>query len=84
MSDLTRLTTDNIVKGAVEYIPRKTRSEHTDIVRVPLNNSARMLVKKYMGVDKDGRLFPFIADQAYNAAIKRFFTICGITRSVLV
>lgn len=84
VSDLTRLTTDNIVNGAVEYIPRKTRSEHTDIVRVPLNNSARMLVKKYMGVDKDGRLFPFIADQAYNAAIKRFFTICGITRSVLV
>ena len=42
------------------------------------------LIKKYSGVDKKGRLFPFISDQKYNDAIKEAFTVAGITREVVV
>lgn len=52
--------------------------------RVPLNKKALKLVKKYKGVDKDGRLFPCISPQKYNEAIKKILLICGITRNVQI
>lgn len=42
------------------------------------------LVEKYKGVDKNGRLFPFISPQKYNDAIKSIFTACEINRIVTV
>lgn len=41
-------------------------------------------MEKYKGVDKKGRLFPFISAQKYNDSIKEFFSVCGITRMVTV
>ena len=82
VSDLMRLTPADIVNGAVEYIPEKTKHERAAIVRVPLTAQAAALVEKYRGQDQDGRLFPFISKQKYNDAIKRIFTLCGITRVV--
>lgn len=37
VSDLNRLTKANVVDGCVEYIPQKTKMEHANTVRVPLN-----------------------------------------------
>lgn len=68
----------------MEYIPRKTKGERPETVRVPLNERARALVERYKGVDKAGRLFPFISQQKYNEAIKEIFTLCGVTRLVTV
>ena len=84
VSDLMKLTSNNIINGAVEYIPQKTRNERQKVVRVPLNARALALVEKYEGVDKKGRLFPFISSQKYNDDIKEIFTLCGITRLVTV
>ena len=83
-SDLVRLTSDNIVNGAVEYIPHKTKEERQNVVRVPLNARASALVEKYAGVDAKGRLFPFISAQRYNDDIKDIFRLCGVTRLVTV
>lgn len=82
VSDLIRLTPADIVNGAVEYIPEKTKNERANVVRVPLNPQAAALVEKYRGKDPEGKLFPFISKQKYNDAIKRIFTLCGITRVV--
>lgn len=84
VSDLYSLTEESIINGAVEYIPRKTKGERPETVRVPLNERARALVERYKGVDKAGRLFPFISQQKYNEAIKEIFTLCGVTRLVTV
>ena len=54
------------------------------IVRVPLNDRAIALVKKYRDKDKKGRLFPFISPQKYNDAIKNILKACDITRLVTV
>lgn len=85
VGDLTRLTSQNITQGILEYVPSKTADEDAPVKpRIPLNPCALKLVKKYEGVDKDGRLFPFISPQKYNDAIKAVLLICGITRIVQV
>ncbi len=83
VSDLLRLTAENIIDGAVEYIASKTIQEHPDVIRVPLHPRAAALIDKYAG-HKPGKLFPFISSQKYNDAIKRIFTVCGITRHVTI
>ena len=42
----------NIVDGCVEYIPQKTKLEHANTVRVPLNQKA--LEHEYVTVDRIG------------------------------
>lgn len=84
VSDLLKLTQSNVINGAIEYIPLKTKGERQNVVRVPLNNRASTLMEKYKGVDSKGRLFPFIAAQNYNDSIKEIFRLCGITRAVTV
>ena len=46
---------------------------------MPLSSTARALIEKYKGGEK---LFPFIAEQNYNYAIKDIFAAAGITRKV--
>ena len=86
VSDLKKLTERSIVNGILTYTPHKTKDEgETAVVaRIPLHPIAVDLINKYKGVDKQGRLFPFISDQKYNDAIKQIFTIAGITRNVEV
>lgn len=84
VSDLFKLTVNNVINGAVEYIPHKTKGEKQNVVRVLLNNRAISLMNKYQGVDGKGRLFPFISRQKYNDDIKDIFRLCGVTRLVTV
>lgn len=86
VSDLQRLTPSNVAEGMLRYIPKKTRREGHKVTEatVPLHPKELALIKKYSGVDKKGRLFPFISDQKYNDAIKEAFTVAGITREVVV
>lgn len=82
VSDLQKMKPSSIVNGFIEYLPQKTKGHDPKTVRVPLTAKAKELISKYEGVDKAGRLFPFISAQKYNAALKRIFTIAGITRLV--
>ena len=84
VSDLLSLTEKNVIGGAVEYIPRKTKDKKPIVVRVPLNKRAQALVEKYRGMDSKGRLFPFIGAEKYNDAIREVLTTCGITRMVTI
>lgn len=85
VGDLLKLTQKNIENGILVYTPHKTKDEEESVqARIPLHPKAIALIKKYNGIDKDGRLFPFISAQKYNQAIKVFFTLAGITRNVEV
>lgn len=84
ISDLLKMTPENIINEAVEYIPHKTKDERPVVVRVPLNERAKVLIDKYKGADSKGKLFPFISAQKYNDDIKDIFRLCGITRLVTV
>ena len=82
VSDLEKLTESNIINGMLIYTPHKTKDSSEEQARVPLHPKALALIEKYKGIDKKGRLFPFITQQRYNDAIKVIFKLSGITRAV--
>ncbi|MDO4736704.1 MAG: tyrosine-type recombinase/integrase [Bacteroidia bacterium] len=83
ISDLLKLTKNDIINGNIEYIPRKTIGESPRTVVVPLNNMASEIVKKYSSI-LDNQLLPFISANRYNEAIKSILQICKITRLVTI
>lgn len=84
IGDLYRLTTDSIINNAIEYIASKTKNDNPITVRVPLNSTAKEILKKYPATTKGAPIFPFISGPHYNAAIREIFQIAGITRIVTV
>lgn len=83
VGDLLQLKRSNVVKGAIEYIPRKTKDGHPVTVRVPLNDTAMAILAKYSD-RKGSALLPFISSQKYNESIKRAFLAAGLKRPVQV
>lgn len=83
IGDLYQMTKGNIIDGAVEYIPRKTKEGNPVTVRVPLNGKSQAILEKYKDYDGE-KLFPFISEQKYNDAIKRAFKLAGIDRIVTI
>lgn len=86
VSDLTKLTADNIQGNVLTYAPHKTKDEgkQSRLATIPLHEKAVALIEKYKGTDSKGRLFPFISDQKYNEAIKEILKLADITRCVTV
>ena len=83
VGDLLRMTKNNRINGAIEYIARKTRDGHPITVRVPLNSIAKEILERYKDHDGPG-LLSFISEQRYNDAIKRMFLAARLTRPVTV
>lgn len=83
VGDLLQLKRSNVVNGAIEYIPRKTKEGRPVTVRVPLNDTAKSIINKYSNLKKE-TLLPFISSQKYNDAIKRAFLAAGLKRPVQV
>ncbi len=83
VGDLYRLTKSNIVNGALEYVQRKTSNTNPRTIRVPLNDIAQQILKKYENYEGP-TLLPLISEQKYNKAIKEALKIAGIDRIVTV
>ena len=83
VGDLLKMTKSNLIGGAIEYIPRKTKEGRPLTVRVPLNAMATEILARYEAYDGD-KLLPFISEQKYNLAIKRIFKAAGLKRLVTV
>ena len=83
VDDLLKLKRQNIVRGAVEYIPHKTKDGRPETIRVPLNNTAKEIIAKYDDADREP-LLPFISAQKYNDYIKECFKVAGLDRYVTV
>lgn len=82
VSDLWAMTKDNIIDGAIEYMPFKTITERPITVRVPLNKQAMAILDRYK--DCKPGLFPFVSQQQYNDDIKAMLKEAGITRMVTI
>lgn len=83
IGDLYRMKKQNVINGAIEYIPRKTKEGNPVTVRVPLNEKAKAILDKYKDLEGD-KLLPFISEQKYNDAIKRAFKLAEIDRIVTI
>ncbi len=92
VSDLLKMTPDNVVDGQIQYIPRKTIDNKAVTAEIPLNARATAILSKYNDMDlsayrskvNHNPLLPFISAQKYNEAIKEIFKVCGINRLVTV
>lgn len=83
--DLTKLTSENVSHGVLQYVPHKTKDNSESFpARIPLSKAALALIRKYKSIDPKGRLFPFISDQKYNDAIKEVLRACKVERLVPV
>ena len=83
VGDLLKIRRQNVVRGAIEYIPHKTKDGRPETVRVPLNETAKEIIAKYEDTDRES-LFPFVSAQKYNDYIKQCFKITGLDRYVTV
>jgi integrase len=83
VGDLLKMTRNNIINGAVEYIASKTTSHNPVTVRVPLNSIALQILDKYKDHKGPG-LFPFVVTQRYNVHIRSMLEKAGINRTVTV
>lgn len=81
VGDYMRMTKKNIIDGAIEYVPRKTKEGHPVTVRVPLSPTAQQILARYPKCDQN-MLMPFISEQKYNSAIKKMLRMAGIDRVV--
>ena len=53
VGDLLKMTQSNLIDGAIEYIPRKTKEGRPLTVRVPLNQTAKEIAARYKSLDGD-------------------------------
>jgi len=77
------MTKGNVINGAIEYIPRKTKEGRPLTIRVPLNAMAMEIIERYKNCEGN-KLLPFISEQKYNVAIKRIFKAAGLKRMITI
>ncbi|MCC8087775.1 MAG: site-specific integrase [Rikenellaceae bacterium] len=83
VSDLYKFTWKNVINGAIEYIPKKTREDRVQTVRVPLSDTAKEILERYRDPHRES-LLPFISSQKYNDNIKEAFKKADLDRMVKV
>lgn len=83
VSDLYKFTWKNVINGAIEYIPKKTREDRVQTVRVPLSDTAKEIMERYRDPHRES-LLPFISSQKYNDNIKEAFKKAGLDRMVTI
>jgi len=81
VSDLMRLTKNNIQGNILEYIPKKTKSERPVPVRIPLNKKAQEILNRNYN-EVSPYLLPRISEQKYNEYLKELFFACGLNRTI--
>ncbi|GHT28094.1 hypothetical protein AGMMS49574_01720 [Bacteroidia bacterium] len=77
------MTYRNIIDGAIEYIPRKTKEDRAITVRVPLSKTASEIIERYLDYERE-LLFPLIVEQKYNQYIKQALREAGVARVVTI
>ncbi|MFI3265214.1 MAG: site-specific integrase [Rikenellaceae bacterium] len=83
IGNFLKMKKSNVICGAIEYIPRKTKDGRPETVRVPLNDTALEILERYKDCEGDS-LLPFISEQKYNVSIKRIFKAAGLKRMVTI
>ena len=77
LSDLKRLTTDNIIDNIIVFTPYKTRRYKTGQIRLQLPAIGRKIIE-----GKDGKLFNLVSDQVCNRHLKDLAFLVGIDKPI--
>jgi site-specific recombinase XerD len=77
ISDITRLTHDNITGGRITFFMYKNRRKKKKRISIVLNNSAQLLLTSH-----NGKLFQTYCDQITNRHLKEIARIAGIDKKI--
>ena len=80
VSDLMRLTKNNLHGDILRYVPQKTARENMKTVEIPLNKKAIQILKRYD--DPEGYLLPRMSDVEINRTLKKVFEEAKLARLV--
>jgi integrase len=78
ISDLMKLTTNNLHGDILKYVPQKTAKESIKEVVIPLNKKAIQILKRYN--EPEGYLLPRMSDTEINRTLKTLFKTVGKDR----
>lgn len=70
ISDLRRVKMENIIGNILVFMPLKTTNVNAEIVRVPLNEMAKQLIKDEAPYRVKGKIFNMISDQQIRVHLK--------------
>jgi len=80
VSDLMKLTTNNLHGDTLRYVPTKTSKENLKTVEIPLNKKALEILKRYK--EPEGYLLPRMTDVEINRTLKTVFETAELDRLV--
>jgi len=80
ISDLLKLTTNNLHGEILRYVPQKTSKDNSKTVEIPLNKKAIQILKRYN--DPEGYLLPRMSDVEINRTLKTVFETAELNRQV--
>ena len=80
VSDLMKLTANNLHGEILRYVPMKTAKESMKTVEIPLNKKAIEILSRYN--DPEGYLLPRMSDVEINRTLKTVFEIAELDRLV--
>ena len=80
ISDLMKLTKNNLHDEVLKYVPQKTAKETIKAVEIPLNERAIQILNKYN--DPNNFLLPRMSDVELNRTLKVLFKDAGLNRPV--
>lgn len=80
ISDLMKLTKNNLHGDVLKYVPQKTAKETIKAVEIPLNEKAIQILNKYH--DPESYLLPRMSDVEINRTLKVLFKDAGMNRPV--
>lgn len=80
VSDLMRLTSNNLHGDTLRYVPIKTVKESMRTVEIPLNKKALQILKRHN--DPEGYLLPRMTDVEINRTLKKVFETAKLDRLV--
>ena len=80
--DVSNLTKKNLVV-LDDKLWIMTKRQKTDVPsNILLLDIAHSIIKKYDGVDKNGRLLPIMSNQRTNSYLKEIAALCGIEKNL--
>jgi len=80
VSDLMKLSINNLHGDTLRYVPQKTAKENMKTVEIPLNKKAIQILKRYK--DPEGYLLPRMSDTEINRTLKTVFETAELDRPV--
>ena len=80
--DVANLTADNIITMDGKQWIVTARKKTDTLSHILLLDIPKMIIEKYAGCAKNGRLIPILSNQRMNSYLKEIADVCGINKNL--